>query len=231
MPQSPAQVQADFDRIAILSEQHGWNHNNHYHNFLLRHVPPHCGHALDIGCGAGAFSRYLAQRSRHVLGLDLSPQMVRIAKEQSRDYPNVEYQVADVLEWPFPPDRFDCIVSIATLHHLPLRSILLKIRHALKANGTLLVLDIYHAQTLADVLTCMLAIPVNRALRVTRGAGLREPPELSKAWEEHGQYDTYPTLAEVRRACAEVLPGAKVTRHLLWRYSIIWKKPQNHSHP
>jgi hypothetical protein len=24
---------------------------------------------------------------------------------------------------------------------------------------------------------------------------------------------------------ARVLPGARVTRHLLWRYSLVWRKP------
>src|SRR5437868_4726022 len=47
-------VQADFDRIALLSKQdadEGWNHNNHYHRFLLEQVPACCAYALDIGCG------------------------------------------------------------------------------------------------------------------------------------------------------------------------------------
>jgi SAM-dependent methyltransferase len=224
MPQTTARVRADFDRIAMLSERHGWNHNNHYHDFLLRHVPRGCGEVLDVGCGAGGFSRLLAGRCGCVLGLDLSPEMVRVAREQSRDYPNIKYEVADVMEWPFPPDRFDCIVSIATLHHLPLREMLVKMRDGLKAGGTLLVLDLYHARGFADTLTCMLAVPASLALRVVRGRGLREPPEVRQAWEEHGRYDTYPTLDEVRQACSEAIPGAKVRRHLFWRYSIVWTK-------
>ena len=55
-----ATVQADFDRIALLSKQdadEGWNHNNHYHRFLLGQVPACCADALDIGCGTGQFAR------------------------------------------------------------------------------------------------------------------------------------------------------------------------------
>jgi hypothetical protein len=44
------------------------------------------------------------------------------------------------------------------------------------------------------------------------------------AWAEHEQYDVYPTLSEAREACAQILPGASVRRHLLWRYSVIWRK-------
>jgi hypothetical protein len=44
------------------------------------------------------------------------------------------------------------------------------------------------------------------------------------AWAEHEQYDSYLTLSEIRKACDEILPGALVRKHLLWRYSVVWKK-------
>jgi SAM-dependent methyltransferase len=66
------QIRNDFDRLAQFDED-GWTHNNHYHSFLLKHVPASCENALEIGCGTGAFSRLLAERSQHVLGLDLAP--------------------------------------------------------------------------------------------------------------------------------------------------------------
>jgi len=55
---------------------------------------------------------------------------------------------------------------------------------------------------------------------------LADPPELRRAWEEHGWTDRYLGLAEVRAACARALPGATVRRHLLWRYSIVWRRPR-----
>lgn len=45
-------IQADFDRIALLSSNASgerWNHNNHYHRFLLEQVPACCTNALEIG--------------------------------------------------------------------------------------------------------------------------------------------------------------------------------------
>ena len=44
-----------------------------------------------------------------------------------------------------PAEDFDCIASIATLHHLPLREIMLKMKAALKPEGVLLILWIYIA--------------------------------------------------------------------------------------
>jgi SAM-dependent methyltransferase len=221
-------VRADFDRIALLAEE-GWDHNSHYHGFLLKHVPRPCPAALEIGCGTGAFARLLAGRSDQVMALDLSPQMIRLARERSGDYLNLDFQVADVLSWDVPGEQFDCIVSIATLHHLPFAAGLAKMKAALKTNGVLLVLDLFQPAGVADWLTSAVAAPASLALRLIKLRRLRERAELQAAWAEHGRNETYPTLAEVRRLCRAVLPGAEVRKHLLWRYSLIWKKVPSNS--
>ncbi len=48
----------------------GFNHNDAYHQYLLRHVPPGCDRALDVGCGAGLLARRLAKRVRSVDAID-----------------------------------------------------------------------------------------------------------------------------------------------------------------
>jgi ubiquinone/menaquinone biosynthesis C-methylase UbiE len=223
MAESISTIQADFDRIALLSRD-GWAHNDHYHGFLLRQLPPHCTYALDIGCGTGAFSRLLASRSDRVLALDLSPQMIRVAKEHSKQYPNIDFQVADAMTWEFPTEQFDCVASIATLHHLPFEETLLKMKGAMKINGTLIILDLFEAEGPSDALTTTLAVPANIMLRLIRTGRLREPREVREAWAEHGRSDSYLTLSQIRQVCASVLPEARVRKHLLWRYSITWKK-------
>lgn len=221
-------IQADFDRLALLTATHRWDHNRHYHAYLLKHVPRPCLEALDVGSGTGAFSRSLAERSGRVLGIDLSPQMVRVAASTSHDYTNLEYRVADVMELDLPDEQYDCIASIATLHHMPMETALRKMKAALRPGGTLLVLDLHEAQGWADTLASAVAVPLSAALRLIKLRRLSEPPEVRQAWEEHGKTDKYLTLSEVRRICSEALPGAKVKRHLLWRYSIVWKKAKAH---
>jgi len=224
MMASMSTIQADFDRIALLSEE-GWNHNRHYHAFLLQHVPSPCQEALDIGCGAGAFARLLAGRSDRVIALDLSPCMIREARERSAKHPNIEYQCADVTAWAFPANRFDCIVTIATLHHLPLEHMLRQMRNALRPGGVLLILDLLRAQSVMDRLVAAMAVPASIGLRFLKQGRLREPPEIRHAWREHGKHDHYLSLAEVRASCSDLLPDAQVSRLLLWRYAIIWRKP------
>ncbi|MCB9134177.1 MAG: methyltransferase domain-containing protein [Anaerolineales bacterium] len=229
-----SKIRQDFDRIANLPDE-GWNHNHHYHPYLLRHLPTQSdADALDIGCGTGTITRLLAQRFRRVLALDLSPRMIEVAKERSKEYPNIDYQVGEVMEYPLPA-QFGCVVSIATLHHIPFEPILTKIKQALAPGGVLLILDLYRAETLADYATSAVAIPVNLALKWLKNGRIRASAEARAAWEEHGHTDVYLPLSEVRAVCSGLLPHAKITRHLLFRYSLVWEKYETHqtspSHP
>ncbi|MCA1557885.1 MAG: methyltransferase domain-containing protein [Acidobacteria bacterium] len=225
MSDATSRIRAEFDRIALVTNHSGWSQNGHYHDFLLRHVPAGCKRALEIGCGAGGFARLLAAHSESVLALDLSPEMIRIARtQQSKELANIDFQVADVVSSELPDDEFDCIVSVTTMHHLPFASVLSKMKRALKPSGVILILDLYQSEGFYDAVTRALAYPVSVSLRLVNQGRLRPPAEVRRAWAEHEKYDSYLTLAEIRRACAEILPGARVRKHLLWRYSIVWKK-------
>ena len=227
--QSTQQVREDFDTLALLSEEEGWDHNVHYHAFLLGQLPQRLDEALEVGCGTGAYARSLAERCSRVLAIDLSPRMVEVAKARSRRHPNIKYEAADANSWRFPEGRFGCVASITTLHHLPLASTLANMGGTLRPGGTLVVLDLYRAHSAADYLVRAVGLPASKAIRLVKtGAlhGLQQSPEVKRAWEEHYATDAFPTIAEVRRACAEAgLQGARVRRHLLWRYSVVWRKP------
>jgi 2-polyprenyl-3-methyl-5-hydroxy-6-metoxy-1,4-benzoquinol methylase len=133
--------------------------------------------------------------------------------------------VADATQWRVGGEQFDCVVSIAMLHHVPAEEMLLTMASLLKAGGTLAVLDLHDSRGLRGVLRAVVAVPVSLVLKLVKTGRLREPREIRAAWAEHGRHDTYPTLTEVRRACERVVPGAQVRQHLMWRYSIIWRKP------
>ena len=221
---SVADLRDDFDRIALLADT-GWEHNSHYHAFLLRQFPEHCGEALEIGCGTGSFARLMARRADHVLALDLSPQMVRIGKERSAEHPNIEFEVADVTNWQFPPGRFDVITSIATVHHLPFETTLTRMASSLKPGGTLAVLDLYERRGLIDSLLDTIAVPASYAWRLAKLGKFLEDNEAKRVWSAHGDRDTYMTFSHIRQVALKLLPGSILRRHLLWRYSLVWQKP------
>lgn len=190
-------IRDDFDQIAAFSDE-GWNHNNDYHSFLLRQLPPYLTTALEIGCGIGTFARLLALRSEQVLALDLSPEMVRVAQERSVEFPNVRYEIADVMTYSLPDAHFDCIASIATLHHVPLDVALHKMKRALKPGGTILVLDLVVQElNLSTLLYNSLAIAVSLTRKLVYTGRLRSSPEARAAWKAHSEHDTYLPLHEV----------------------------------
>jgi ubiquinone/menaquinone biosynthesis C-methylase UbiE len=216
-------VEADFDRLALLDEE-GWTSNNHYHNFLLEYVPHNSEHALEIGCGTGAFARQLAKRCKQVTALDLSAEMIRVARSRSSRFDNLDFQVADATTWNFPKSQFDFVGTIATLHHVQQRDLLVKIKDSLKPGGVFVILDLVQSSSLRERMLDVIGLGISPTLRLIHNGRLLPPPEVRKAWEQHSKHDSYLTVSHVRALANEILPGSSVRRHLLWRYSLVYKK-------
>ena len=216
-------IRTDFDRIASLSDCR--SDHNPYERFLFSQIPIGCQNALEVGCGTGAFTRLLAERAQNVLAIDLSPGMIQIAMGRSSGHPNIAFQVADITETDLGPEQFDCIVSIATLHHMPQAATLARLKDALRPQGILLIHDLFEPDGIFDLAVNTLAIPVSVGRRLIEFGRLRPPQAVRAAWKEHERHDTYLTLTEVKKLCCELLPNATINRHLLWRYSMIWQKP------
>ena len=217
-------IEADFDRLALLDEE-GWTTNNHYHTSLLQHVPENCENALEIGCGTGAFARQLAKRCKRVVGLDLSSEMIRVARSRSSGVDNVEFQMGDAMTWDFPQAHFDFICSIATFHHLQQRELLLKVKEALKPRGVLVVLDLAASSSLGERMLDVFAFGVSPCLRLIHNGRLQPPADVRNAWEQHGKHDHYLTIRQVRELADKILPGSTVKRCLFWRYALVYQKP------
>ena len=216
-------IRQDFDRIA-LHDRERWNHNNHYHRFLLKQLPAQCKTALDIGCGTGEFSRLLAQRIEKVIAIDLSPNMIEVAKQRSRQLPNIDFQVADVMRWEPPAERFDLIVSIAALHHVPIESVLPNLKAALNPGGRLVILDLLKHETLQDRLSDVVAVPLIWFFQALKNRQIQLSPEVAAAMREHLRTDKFLTLSQARQIYASSLAGTNVRKHLFWRYSAVWEK-------
>lgn len=217
-------IRKDFDRIA-LHDQGGWDHNNHYHSFLLKQLPTQGKTALDIGCGTGEFARLLSRRVEKVVAIDLSPTMIEVARQRSAGFSNIAFQVADVLQWELPVKQFDMIVSIATLHHIPVENLLPALKSALKPGGKLVILDLLAQENWQDKLSDFIAIPLHKLFQRMENNHLQQSPEAETAMRDHLLTDQYLTLSQARRIYTTSLKGAIIRKHLLWRYSMVWEKP------
>ena len=74
---------------------------------------------LDAGCGEGYLSRILMHRGAYVIGIDISPRLVEMARAKD-PAGNITYQVAD-LSQPLTAyqDHFDLIASFFVLNDVP----------------------------------------------------------------------------------------------------------------
>jgi SAM-dependent methyltransferase len=178
---------------------------------------------LELGCGTGEFSRRLASLAHEVVALDLSPEMIRVARNRSARLANIGYIVGDMTTIPLQTGSFDCVVSLNTLHHVDAPPALRSMRAALRPDGgTLLLADVLDRPGISNLPINLLAA----AVRLARGAILERRTQrraLRAAYRAHGCGERHPTLAEARALAAAELPGALVRGHLLWRYSVVWR--------
>src|ERR1043166_1707922 len=73
---------------------------------------------LDLACGLGFYTRQLKHRgAAHVVGVDISPEMVRLARAQASEAPDgIEYHVGDAAALP-QIDRFDLVTAVYLLNY------------------------------------------------------------------------------------------------------------------
>jgi trans-aconitate methyltransferase len=94
--------------------------------------------AIDIGCGSsGRFIKVLREYDFEVEGLDISAEMIVLAKQR---YPDLTFCQEDVCKWN-PTQHYDLIVAWDSTFHLPLsmqEPVMKKLCNALNPGGILM---------------------------------------------------------------------------------------------
>jgi SAM-dependent methyltransferase len=97
------------------------------------------GTTADLGCGPGHVARYLYDQGVKMLGLDLSPEMIRWATQRN---PEIEFRVGDLRALDLPDASLAGIVAFYSVIHLEpseLGTALREFRRVLAPSGVLLV--------------------------------------------------------------------------------------------
>jgi len=95
---------------------------------------------LDMGCGAGYRCRDLNSPGAMITGIDISEKAIQIARDKN---PDCLFAVMDFMTMSDSLGRFDAIISIATLIHVPKNSLPImfsQISKCLNENGLLLLI-------------------------------------------------------------------------------------------
>jgi SAM-dependent methyltransferase len=97
-------------------------------------------HALELGCGTGSTALRLAPRVRAYLAMDLSPEMVAIAREKLAlgPVPGLRFEVGTAATVDAPSGGFDVVLAFNVLHLVPdLSATLARIAALLRPGGAL----------------------------------------------------------------------------------------------
>jgi tocopherol O-methyltransferase len=104
----------------------------------------HAKEILDVGCGIGGSSLYLAQKfNARAVGITLSPVQASRATERALEAglaTEVQFQVADALDMPFADHTFDFVWSMESGEHMPDKEkFLQECYRVIKPGGTFLM--------------------------------------------------------------------------------------------
>lgn len=83
-----------------------------FQNSILNYLKPN-SIMLDIGCGSGFSAEYFHDKGINVFGIDLSSEMIRIAKKK---HPNINFQVADMITFK-PDNNIDVVYAGYSMFH------------------------------------------------------------------------------------------------------------------
>jgi len=128
------EIIAFFDRLAP-----SWDADMIRHDGIISQILDGAGvregvRVLDVACGTGVlFPDYLARGVASVTGVDISPEMVKIAREKFTQQ-NIEVLCADVEELPLER-KFDCVVVYNAFPHFPDPEKLIRILSGHLADG------------------------------------------------------------------------------------------------
>lgn len=160
---------------------------------------------LDLGCGRGDISIFIAEKTNKVIGIDYSSDAIKIASEIRKKLnknlqKKIEFLKMDATNLKFQQNSFDKVIAIDIFEHLyteELESTMSEIKRVLKPNGILFI----HVGTnkyLYDITYKFYIRPVNffiskldRIIRNKKYPPLPKNPRTKEELEQHVNEPTY----------------------------------------
>jgi ubiquinone/menaquinone biosynthesis C-methylase UbiE len=186
---------------------------------------------LDVACGPGAFVLAVAPRVSFAMGIDLTPEMLRQARQfqAEKGIVNGVFTLADADHLPFPDASFDLVSCQHAIHHITKpEPVLLEMLRVTKPEGRLLILDplapesdskfelFNHIERLRDAshtsslrLTTFLSMFEQHGLEVIRQSLRRRQRSFNQWMRRAGLEPGRKRYAETRKQMEESMPGDK----------------------
>lgn len=141
---TPEETGKAYDQITSLWTredypfQYGIAQHKRAIQFTIKNDAQHSKFALDVGCGCtGRFIDLLTESGYTAEGLDVSAEMIRLAREKQ---PHIRFHHQDILSWQ-PEKQYDFITAWDSIWHLPLSQqtpVMTKLTEMLNPGGILI---------------------------------------------------------------------------------------------
>ena len=99
---------------------------------------------VDFGCGSGRFSDILSHYCKFLVGLEITPQMLKIAKKECKNS-NIGFVLYDGLNLPMKEQGADLLVSVNVLQYITddgeLEKVLKEMKRCLKPDGEVICIE------------------------------------------------------------------------------------------
>jgi ubiquinone/menaquinone biosynthesis C-methylase UbiE len=127
------------ERIAALQDARAAELEEKVVRFV---VPSGDERALDSGSGSGALAFALAPHVRHVVAVDLVPELLEQGRRRAERVENVEFVEGDATKLPFEYGSFDLAGTLRTLHHIARPELAVaELARVTRPRGRILVVD------------------------------------------------------------------------------------------
>jgi arsenite methyltransferase len=132
---------------------------------IERMTVPASARVLDVGCGNGWATRLLAEQASagRVVGIDISDEMIALARDSSARIENVEFRVASAERLPFDDESFTHAFSMESIYYYEdMAAALGEIRRVLEPGGLFVaVIDLYQENEPSHQWIAQLKVPVH----------------------------------------------------------------------